>query len=187
MNTYKLTNDYENHYTFTIKGVELYSKMPDYSPGFDASSRLGEWVTPNASFYASDNYINDKISIPDITTWVNGNLVLNAKAYNLLADKLKESGEFLPVSIEGIDYYIFNTLKVIDDKYINTDKASEVIDGYINAGLENISFSTEGLNGAVVFKSTSDHKLHTYCTDSFKAFLHEHDLKGLIFTEMLVV
>lgn len=187
MKTYKLTDDYENQYTFTIKGVELYSKMPDYSPRFDATSRLSEWVTPNASFYATANYLNEKISIPDITTWVAGNLVLNTKAYETLSNKLKESGEFLPVSVEGIDYYIFNTLKVIDDKYINKDKARAVVDGGVNVGLENVSFSTDGLEGAYVFKSSSDHVLHTYCTESFKELIVEHDLKGLLFTEMVVV
>jgi len=186
--THKLTDDYENFYTFTIKGVELYSKMPDYSPRFEAKSRVDEWVTPNASFYATANYTNEKVSIPDITTWVTGNLVLNTKAYDLLFDKLKGAGEFLPVSIEGIDYYIFNTLNVIDDSCINKDNAQEVIGGGVNVGLENISFNTDGLGNELVFKfkSTSDHVLHTYCTENFKQLLADNDLKGLLFTGMVV-
>jgi hypothetical protein len=186
MKTYKLTDDYENFYTFTIKGVELYSKMPGYSPKFNSVPRRDEWVTPNASFYATANYLNKKVAIPDLTTWVMGNLVLNSKAYEILSEVLKTLGEFLPVSVEGIDYYIFNTLKVIDDRYINKDKAREVVDGGINAGVENISFDTDGLDGAYLFKSKTDRVLHTYCNDNFKQLILDKDIKGLLFNEMII-
>ncbi len=187
MKTYKLTDDYEKHFTFTIKGAELYNKMPDYSPRFNTKTRLTEWVKPDASFYATENYLNEKVSIPDITTWVAGNLVLNTRAYEILSDTLKVSGEFLPVSVEGIDYYIFNTLRIIDEKYIDKTKAREVIDGSVNVGLENISFSTNGLEDDGVFKSESDHLLHTYCTENFKQLLIDNNLNGLLFTEMVVI
>ena len=187
MKTFKIINDFENYYSFTIKGVELYSKMPDYSPRFGATSRQADWVAPTGSFYPSQNYANPNIALPDITTWVTGNLVLNYKAFAVLKEKLKDSGEFLGVFIEGIEFSIFNTLKVIEDKYINKEKAKEVIDGGVNAGLENISFATEGLGDAMVFKSQTDHVLHTYCTESFVELVNEHDLSGLLFEEMVIV
>lgn len=186
MKTYKITNDFENFYTFTIKGVELYTKMPSYSPRFDASTRLDEWVVPDASFYATANYLNDKVSVPDITTWLSGNIVINKNVYELLNDKLKQSGEFLPVKVEGIDYYIFNTLKVIQDEYINTSKAIEVVDLGVDVGLENIGFSTEGLDGAFLFKSSTDHCLYSYCTEDFKILLQNHNLNGLLFEEIII-
>jgi hypothetical protein len=176
MKIYKLTDDYENYYTFTIKGVELYSKMPSYSPRFDATARLSEWVTPDGSFYASANYTNNKVAIPDITTWVTGNLILNSAAYKILADKLNRSGEFLPVTIEGIDYYIFNTLKVIADKNTSKDQP--------NKGLESVSFPANELEGIYVFKVTSDNVLHTYCTESFKQLVFDNNLNGLLFNEI---
>lgn len=171
MNTYKILNDFENYFSFTIKGVELYSKMPEYSPRFDATSRKDDWVTPDASFYQSDNYKNPKTAIPDITTWVTGNLVLNQKAYDVLAGKLAISGEFLKVLVGGVEYYIFNTLKVIEDEFINKDKAEEMV---------------EGLSDAVVFKSPTDHVLYTYCTQEFIDILKDNNLKGLLFEEVIV-
>ena len=83
MSDYKISYDFEKFYSFIIKNSELGEKMPDYSPRFVAKPRLQGWVAPEASYYASDNYGGVDESIPDITTWLTGNLVFSQKAYEL--------------------------------------------------------------------------------------------------------
>ncbi|RDH85989.1 MAG: hypothetical protein DIZ80_00515 [endosymbiont of Galathealinum brachiosum] len=185
MRVYKIKNDRENYYSLIIKNVELGSKMPNYSPGFDATSRINDWVKPGASFYESSGYIGDGIKFPDVSTWITGNLVLNEKAYNLLNENLRVSGEFLPISIEGIDYYVFNTLKVIDDNLINTENSEDNIELGVNMGLKNVSFKDSDLDGAVLFKSNIDKLVSTYCTEQFKELLIVNGFNGLLFEEVM--
>lgn len=179
MAIYKIKKYFDEYYTFTIKNSELGSKMPSYSPKFRAKPRLDQWVTPNAEFYASDTYSEEIPRIPDITTWVTGNLVLNQKAYDALADKLSASGEFLPISVEGIDYYMLNTLKVIPTEGIDLSQSMDFIDSGVNRGKTNVGFDPSTLDGAIVFKTPTDHLLYSYGTDDFKALVDQHGLTGL--------
>lgn len=184
MKAYKIKHDWENYYSLIIKNAELGSKMPTYSPRFDAKPRAKEWVKPNASFYASSNYAHEKAYLPDITTWLTGNLVFNEKSYALLSDRLQISGEILPISIEGMDYYVLNTLKVIEDQLVNTEKAVNVNELGVDLGLANIAFYDDDLDGALLFKSNIDKLVSTYCTQEFKDLLVTNGLKGLIFEEI---
>lgn len=116
---------------------------------------------------------------------VTGNLVLNEKAYGVLKENMSVSGEFLSISVEGMDYYVFNTLKIIDDKLINTDKALDNIELGVNAGLKNVSFYDDALEGAVLFKSNIDKLVSSYCTEQFKDILVINGLNGLVFEEVV--
>ncbi|MCO1336833.1 hypothetical protein MO867_21120 [Microbulbifer sp. OS29] len=179
MTVYKINRPFDEFYTFTIKNAELGSKMPKYSPKFRAQPRLDQWVKPNAEFYAGDTYAHDKPRIPDITTWVTGNLVLNKKAFDILGEKLATSGEFLPVSVEGIDYYMLNTLKVIPKDGIDLSGATDFFDSGVNRGKINVGFDTSTLGNSVVFKTPTDHLLYSYCTEELKTLLEAHSLLGL--------
>lgn len=176
---YKIKNNYENFYSFLIKNAELGSKMPNYSPRFQAESRIDNWVKSNGSFYASSNYSSDKVAIPDITTWLSGLLVLNMKAYECLRGPLEKSGEFLPISVESIDYYVFNTLKVIPDEGV--DKSNAKPDPDIQGSLVDVVFYESKLDSCPLFKSSIDHYLYSYCTEEFKKITAENGLQGLEF------
>lgn len=185
MTAYKIKYDFENYYSLIIKNAELGLKMPHYSPRFQATSRREEWVAPNASFYASSGYSSNSVSLPDITTWMTGLLVLNQKSYDCLNTILARSGEFLPIQADGVDYYLFNTLSVIDDCHIYKTKA--VSDPDVYDGLTNILFDDVATEKLAVFKSTIDHCLFAFCSDQLKALVEENDLQGLIFEEVKAV
>lgn len=178
---YRIKNNFEDYYSFLLKNAELGSKMPNFSPRFQAKPRLNEWVIPNASFYASANYKNDKVVIPDMTTWLTGLLVLNQKAYSYLQAVLGDSGEFLPVSVEGAKYYAFNTLNVIPETAM--DKSEAKPDPDVEHNLVGVKFDEASLGDHQVFKSSVDHLLHTFCTGSFKRTVEEIGLRGLVFEE----
>lgn len=179
--TYKLNYDYQSCYSLMIKGTELGEKMPKYSPKFKAKARLKDWIPPNASFFPSANFEGNSEVLPDVTTWMLGNLVLNQRAYILFKELLTKSGELLPISVNEETYYIFNTLLVISDEAVNKESAVEVIDSGVHLGLDNVTYNESALNDAVVFKTSTDLLTYSYCTDIFKTLYEDNDLKGLHF------
>ncbi len=181
MSVYRIKNDFENFFTFTVKNAELGLKMPNYSPKFLAKSRIGDWVKPNASFYASANYQSEKVLIPDLTTWNAGLLVLNTKSYGLLKEVLSLSGEFLEVSVEGIEYFIFNTLKTIDEDKQDYSNAME--DPNLYGSKLGVKIDESAFDGVHILKTSIDNCLHMYCTDSFKKLVKEKGLMGLEFQD----
>ena len=183
--TYKLLHDYENTRSLLIENDELWGKMPGYSPKYRAKSKAKDWVAPIATFYSSKNFQGDPTSSPpDICTWSTGNLVLSETAYNIFKKRLEYSGEFLPVSIDGLTYYIFNTLLVIPEEGINDDNAVEVIDSGVHLGLDNYTFNEAFLDGALVFKTNVDRLVYSYCTDEFKNLYEANGFRGLKFEEL---
>jgi hypothetical protein len=179
--TYKTRSDYENFYSFIIENTELFSKMPNFSAKFKAKPRLIDWVEPHGSFFQSDSYRAKGVNIPDITTWLLGNLVLNENAYSVLHTHLLKLGEFLPVGCEGIKYYIFNALNIIADEAIDQENTKSIIESGINMGLESLQFIPEKTNDLLVFKTNADKLAALYCTEKFKALVIANNLKGLCF------
>lgn len=180
---YKLNHDFENTLSFLVDPVELATKMPHYRPRQKAKPLLDGWVVPEASFYASENYILDVEQVPDVTTWKLGYLVLSKKAYDHLHNCLSGSGEFLPVRISGAEFYIFNPLYVIADSDINKTKAVEIIDSGVHLGQGNVSFDESVLekDSISIFKTNTDQLVFSYCTDEFKKLYEENGFKGLAF------
>ena len=121
---YKLSEDYINTCSLLIDNVELATKMPAYRPRFFAKPRKEEWVMPNATFFYGESIEEMKEDLPDVTIWTSGVLVFNPKAYEVFHDSLAKAGEFLPVSVYGETYHLFNKIYVIPD--ISIDKRKEI-------------------------------------------------------------
>lgn len=182
MTIYRLKNNFKNFYSFTIKNAELGSKMPLYSPRFAAQPRLNEWVEPNGSFYRSSNYQSEKIHIPDVTIWNSGLLVLNQKAYISLSNDLNKVGEFLPVKVEGLHYYLLNTIEKIDEQYLDKSNAKE--DPNIYGALINVSIDSKAFKNRIILKSSIDDYLYMLCSSEFVEKVKYYGLKGLLFEEI---
>lgn len=185
---FTLKNDFENTYSLLIDGIELHTKMPSFKPRFFAKPRWQEWVMPEASFYCSENFEGMGESLPDVTNWATGVLVLNPKAYEVFHNYLANSGEFLPISINGGTYYLFNTLYIIPDAAIDKRKAVEVIDTGVHFGQTNVAFDEAFLDSEKVgvFKSNTNKLLHSFCTEKFKTIYEENGFKGLVFERVEV-
>lgn len=180
---YKLGYDYENTALLSIDGVELLQKMPALRPTFFATPKQKEWVAPEASFYYSENYKSNTKVAPDVTTWATGVLALNPKAYDVFHELLAKAGEFLPVSVYGETYYLFNTLYVIPDEAIDKSKAVDVIDTGVHFGKTNVAFNENFLDSEniFVFKSNTNKLLYSFCTEEFKSIYDSKKFKGLVF------
>ena len=180
---YKLNDDFPNTCLLLIDGVELHTKMPTYRPRFFAKPRLHEWVMPKASFFFGESAEEMKEDLPDITTWSTGLLVFNPKAYEVFHKLLANAGEFLPISVYGETYYLFNTLYVIPDTAIDKSKAVEVIDTGVHFGQSNVAFDEIFLSHekVLVFKSNTNKLLHSFCTEHFKNIYEINNFKGISF------
>jgi len=180
MSIYRIGFDFERYYSFSIDNAELGRKMPDFSPRFKAQARKSTWVTPVAKFYKSENYKGKGKSLPDISTCYAGNLVLNGKAYDALSERLSFLGEFLGVTHEGEDYYIFNNLTVIDDSTIDEQESEILKHDEIHVGVKTLVFN-DSATFPLVFKTHSDRLLLSYCDDAFYEEVAKLGLTGLVF------
>jgi len=185
MKAYEINSDFKNFFSFSIGNGELFCRMPTFSAKFKAKSRLSEWVKPNSEFYQSDNYTANGIHIPSITTWLLGNLVLNSYAYSKLKIELENYGEFLETNCEGNPYYIFNTLKIIPDDFIDENKTKEKIESGIYMGLEDLAFKDIDSSDYMIFKTNADKLAYLYCTEKFVDLVKTMNLTGLKFSEIL--
>ncbi len=180
---YKLIHDYKNTYSLLIDGVELLTKMPTFRPRFLGKAKLQEWVAPEASFYYGENFEGMRETLPDVSMWSLGVIVLSPAAYKVFHACLEKAGEFLPITIGGETYYLFNILYIIPESAINREKAVEIIDSGVHLGQGNVSFDESflGLEEIAVFKTPTDRLVFSYCTEQFKKLYEENDFKGLVF------
>lgn len=117
-------------------------------------------------------------AMPDISEHY-GRLFLNQKAYGVLADLLKNDGEFLPVTYESGKAYIFNTLSV-----------AESVDG-LNADLsvkdeygerKHMAFHEDRVKDFRIFKTKFDGYINAFIQPSVKEAIEASNLNGVYFT-----
>ena len=180
---YKLNHDYKNTYSLLIDGGELYKKMPTYRGRFLGKPKLHEWVAPEASFYYGENFEGMRETLPDVSMWALGVILLSPAAYTVFHACLEKAGEFLPITIEGETYHLFNVLYIIPESATNREKAVEIIDSGVHLGQGNVSFDESflGSEGIAVFKTPTDRLVFSYCTEQFKKLYDDNGFKGLVF------
>jgi hypothetical protein len=139
-----------------------YGTIHDFSQ--ENLSLASFWKMPTTGF---SEIQGERNFIPDITTWIGATLVLSPKAYRFLSDLLAPFGEFLPVSIEGEIYHIFNCLTLAETNFIGQKTAQKNIDDS---------------KAKIVFKRYDQHCLDTYCSEIFKDAVESFDLRGIIFS-----
>lgn len=134
----------------------------------DGTTRQGIWETFQASF--SGNTSN----IPDFCEWQR-NICFSQNAYNQLHLELEKYGEFLPVFVNGDNWFIFNIFHSIKADPSTSSKKS--IAGVPSTYVERIGFSPKADD--IIFKSDYDGFMGIYCQDDFIHLIG--DLTGLEF------
>ena len=127
---------------------------------------------------ASNKDINVTMSetIPDVTTWVAGTLVLSDKAKQLLTC-LEGHGEYLPIDTPAGEYWIFNCLEVLPADEKQSNRTAELGQGL---DIEKIVFSEDIIKNTCMFKTGYDGFRSTFCTDVLKEQITKHKLSGLV-------
>ncbi len=138
------------------------------------------WKTPETEFI---NIEGEPTSpIPDISLWIDATLVLSPKAYRMLSEILKVSGEFLPVTVGDETYYIFNCFTLGEED--ETKSKFEQHEG-VSLGLEYLTFK-ESAAELLIFKSSLQSCLTLFCGDRFKNAVDSFELTGIIFDKNLI-
>jgi len=190
MSIYRIREDHDHYLMFNLTPDELRSKMGRKFRYFmnRTPKAQPDWVTPDATF-KKDAQIKGADTLPDISYWTTSHMVLNQKAFDALSNSLIEYGEFLPVSVEGNPYYIFNTLKLVDESFINLDMSEREYEGegeiVMQVGLHKLKFKEELLKDTLLFKTEFDTYLNIFCGDEFKNMVEMAGLTGILFKEDL--
>ncbi len=119
--------------------------------------------------------------LPDIQvlTRHNTNLFLSLTAYDVLKDIIADAGEFIPVSYEEGDGYIFNVLCIAED-VDGLDMALCIKNDW--GDVENMGFREENLKSLTLFKTKFDGFNNLYCREDVKAAIENAGLWGVLFS-----
>ena len=185
MITYKLKNDSETYKVIVKSSYELskeldvgvrslQSRMVSDEPISDIWTVIQ--VIPEKQFPTAD-------TLPDISVWGYGWLVLSKNAKEKLFSYLKSSGEFLPIIVDGNEMFIFRCTTW------GEENDSECVFHYIDSeadGLEYLSFDQTDIEDKLIFKSNLEGGTSVYCTSNFKGLCKELKLNGLKYDDDLI-
>lgn len=172
--TYKLRFDRSKFLAFEILPAKLEAKL-------DEAVWSEFWKAMNAKFIDfSDN--KNVTTPPDITCWFTDQLVLNENAYALLSTHLQPYGEFLPVSCEGVPYWVLHVTNMTGMDVVDEEKSGRLVKegGYIDVA--SLSFKEEQVKEKLLFKTEYNGWKNIYCSEEFKKIVEEHRLQGLVFS-----
>lgn len=175
---------YSRDYMYFVMGdLEILSIMPDFNL-YDFGGDLSfEWLTPPGEFIKSDG---GSIKLPDVACWGDTRPVLNAKAHERLAPFLNSFGEFLPVSVEGITYFMYNLKIQLGEEIVDTDNCKVVMqDGY-QVDVDQMVFFNDKVNDdeTPLFSVEFDRGVRLFCGDRFKNLIESEGLSGLTFEKV---
>jgi hypothetical protein len=142
------------------------------------------WKPLNIVFH-DDSENNDVAKPPDITLWFTSEIICNTKAYEILNSELSEYGEWLPVSCEGIPYWLLHVTKKTGMEAIDQSKSSRTVDETGYPDIQALSFVEEEISDLLIFKSEYSDFDNIYCTERFRTLVKESGLNGLLFSEDL--
>jgi hypothetical protein len=150
---YRLRFDRENYMLFDIPPHDLEYTLGDIFLLDNPKSIWTDFWKPLSGRFNDWSEKKNVLKIPDITCWFTDNLVLNQKSYDLLVKKLSSYGEFLPVNVEGVPYWILHVNKFTDMDMIDEKNSKRFIDAAECINLERLVFREEGLNELLLFKT----------------------------------
>lgn len=118
-------------------------------------------------------------AIPDISSWGGPMLLLNARAHDLLRDRLALEGEFLPIMVDGEPMQIFRCLSFAQEQ--EELCVRRYFQGMPLEGLETLTFREDDVADRFLFLSKLEGGSKLYCSTQFKALVTELRLEGLRF------
>ncbi len=168
---YSLLPDAQGYLKIGFDEIEMLTLYPDdmFAINLLPNSWLNRWQGLTLHFY--DAYKSKKAKRrPDITVFEK-RLFMSKKAKNALEPILEDLGEYLPVTCDGVDSFIFNPLKVL-----GVNESLSVREDYETKA---IVFNDQ--NFPLIFKTEFDDYVRLFCTDEFKKVVEDNNFLGLYF------
>ena len=185
---YALNNDYTQYQDLKLGLRDIVRLTPDHIPLDDVlhfsyrnTHLMSFWLTPETKF--SKNIGFENATIPDLSHWHRGTLVLSPRAFRLLRERLEKTGELLPVIVGTDTFYIYNCF-VFGKEDEKKTKFSYLDDGRPFELLE-LVFTPE-TSDKLLFKSKLENCVTLFCNDQFKQIIEEYKLTGLDLDSVLL-
>lgn len=142
-------------------------------------SKSGEWEPPEL-MYSIPESSND--SIADVSWLGPAFFAFNQNAIAALEDLLLESGELLPIQVEGNQLMAFNPLNTLNCLDVATSQYNIRRNGNIGRLLRP-SIDLEKINEKALFQTPETHRNMLFSTERFKRAYEMAGLSGLLFVE----
>lgn len=176
---YSLHADYRHFQIFTVEGKEARKALGEdtvFHMDPTPISYIEQWQTMEIDFFSESG---QSLPSPDITQ-CDSRLFVSQKAFLALEGILSAYGEFLPVTSDSIEGYLFNPLTVADFA-LDTSKCLRNEWGDISW----LEFDEDLLHDEPVFRTEFDDYFSVFCSQQFKDTCESAGLTGLVFSQNL--
>ena len=185
MSLYCIVPDLENYAYIGFDRDEIEEKFgDDMSTHIDMSCKprpdLASWQPINVSLSGAPGEITGS-KTADIMQF-KGKLFLSLHAYEVLLPVIQNDGEFLPVTYENGEGYIFNPLSLAES-VDGLDESKSKKTG--KRDITRIHFHEERVSQFSIFKTEFDNYISVICNESVKTIIEAANLKGVEFREEL--
>ena len=179
---YKLRFDRFNFMEFNLSPTEIKGKLGDMFI-LDNSEQWAEFWSPlNGEFFDGSDAGN-VIKLPDISLWFTNEIVCNERAYNKVKKNLETYGEWLPICIEGVQYWLLHVTQKTGVDFVDRKNSERTINPIGKVDLIKLSFNESMIDDLLIFKTEYNNFKNIYCTEKFKLLVESNNLKGLIFSD----
>tara|TARA_Y100001951_G_scaffold101708_1_gene107072 strand:- start:397 stop:954 length:558 start_codon:yes stop_codon:yes gene_type:complete len=137
-------------------------------------SIVDRWVKPSCGF---NKKYKSKSEPSDVSLW-GSFLLLSPLAYESLSAELSAHGEFLPIDLNGEDWWLFNCLA------LGAESLAECVTH--QAELEKLVFDENKLADKLIFKSELEGCKTLFCDDRLKIAVTQLPVCGVNFNTNLV-
>lgn len=190
---YKLDTDIDKFQTLELDSVSLAYQLFDQLPkdidvgGFDGLiERLFKQPLTNSSLFEVWGNVTANMGTPfvkqtrkpDISVWIFSYLLLSKKAFDVFKGLLADVGELLPLTVDGEEMYIFNSMSFCQEDLQKCTTDSHGIYNYIE-------FEEVNAKNKPLFKSKLLSGTGIYASEEFRELYLESNLSGLTFSTEL--
>lgn len=187
MNVYRISQDITEYKELRLSSMELANQlgvdidsdefMEYVDLGINGKSFKDRWGNVDAVFESSPAF-PEAIKIPNISVWDGSKLVFSEKAHAFFQLSLSEYGEFLPISVKGYKYFIFN---ILSRSKIDESKSKYVYEDGIVTNVERLVFDENDIMSNALFFDAHHGFGGIYCNEDFKAAYENFEMDGLTF------
>lgn len=110
----------------------------------------------------------------------NGHLFLTTAAHGILNPIISSHGEFLPITYDGNNGFIFNVLSIAE-AYDGINKKLSTKNEF--GEVQSLSFNENEVKNLAIFKTEFEGYLGIYCSEKLKSTIEKNQLKGITFSD----
>lgn len=189
MKAYKLVNNFDSYQVLRLNTVQIAEQLgrkdllrkirkitsTSNSPIIDIWGKVEGDFRPMTDTQA--------VKIPDVSVWKGTGLVFSGRAHAFFRLMLEPFGEFLPIEIEGHNFYLFH---IMTEGNVDLDNSARENDEFGEPmTVTALKFDDKDIEEKLLFKSEFDFYLSPFCNQKFKDLYDEYDLEGLVFEKDL--